>query len=91
VIWAIRYVPVPIKSSVLRALAIIVLPGTAFAVWIAQGQAYRRMTGVHILKNDQFFTTLSLIQYVAYFFLLFQLAKERREKEQASEQDKEHK
>ena len=49
------------------------------------------MTGVHILKNDQFFTTLSLIQYVAYFSLLFQLAKERRKKEQAREQDKEHK
>ena len=80
VAWLMRYLPLHIKNSVLRLIVQVAFPGAMFGVWMAQGALYRSLTGIQVLKKDQFFTVMTLIEYLISTGVILLVAFERRKK-----------
>ncbi len=75
-----RYLPLRIKNPELRLTAQVAFPVAMFGVWMAQSALYRPLTGIQVLKKDQFFTAMTLIEYLIGAGVILFVALERRKK-----------
>jgi hypothetical protein len=86
-VWCLRFIPLPIKNPLVRAITQIIFAGTLSVSAVAQIQLYRSLTGIRVLKNDHFFISTFVGEYVVGICILLTSARELRRKEERSTPD----
>ncbi len=79
-VWLLRYVPSPIKNPPTRLLIQLAFGVGILGPWFVEATLYSSMTGIHILKNDDFFFGLTVAQHLVAVIILLRVAYERRRK-----------